>query len=137
MGSGEVRDSAAEGKRGTGASAIFVARNRFAVLDKVAQTIEIRDLDNVITKSIKCPSQTNDIFYGGTANVLLSCPTSVILFDIQMGKVVAELATPLVKYAVWSNDNSMVALLSKHSASIFLPDFLSTMLTQNELSQLS
>lgn len=118
MGSGEVRDSASEGKRGTGSSAIFVARNRFAVLDKTAQTIEIRDLDNAITKTIKCPVQTNDIFYGGTASVLLSCPASVVLFDIQQQKTIAELATPLVKYAVWSADNSMVALLSKHSASL-------------------
>lgn len=121
MGSGEVRDSASEGKRGVGGAALFVARNRFAVLDKTAQTIEIRDLDNVITKTIKLPVQTTDIFYGGTACVLLSCPASVVLFDIQQQKVVAELATPLVKYAVWSNDNSMVALLSKHSA--FSPFF--------------
>lgn len=121
MGSGEVRDSASEGKRGVGSSAIFVARNRFAVLDKVAQTIEIRDLDNAITKTIKCPVQPNDIFYGGTASVLLSCPASVVLFDIQQQKIIAELATPLVKYAVWSADNSMVALLSKHSASRPLP----------------
>lgn len=34
---GDVRDSSTEGKRGQGASAIFVARNRFAVLDKTAQ----------------------------------------------------------------------------------------------------
>jgi coatomer protein complex subunit alpha (xenin) len=115
MASGEVRDSAAEGKRGTGTSALFVARNRLAVLDKTAQTIEIRDLDNAITKTIKCPVQTNDIFYGGTASLLLSCPASVVLFDIQQQKVIAELATPLVKYVVWSNDNAMVALLSKHS----------------------
>ncbi|KAK4702638.1 coatomer subunit alpha, partial [Phenoliferia sp. Uapishka_3] len=118
MGSGEVRDSASEGKRGTGSSAIFVARNRFAVLDKVAQTIEIRDLDNAITKTIKCPVQTNDIFYGGTASVLLSCPASVVLFDIQQQKIIAELATPLVKYVVWSADNAMVALLSKHTIMI-------------------
>ncbi|KAK4053259.1 hypothetical protein OIO90_004033 [Microbotryomycetes sp. JL221] len=115
MASGEVRDSASEGKRGTGSSALFVARNRLAVLDKNAQTIEIRDLDNSITKTIKCPVQTNDIFFGGTASLLLSTPASVVLFDIQQQKVISELATPLVKYVVWSNDNSMVALLSKHT----------------------
>lgn len=103
------------GKRGTGQAALFVARNRFAVLDKAAQHIEIRDLSNSVTKTIKCPSQTNDIFYGGTACLLLSTPTSVILFDIQQQKVLAELTTPAVKYAVWSNDGSHVALLSKHS----------------------
>jgi len=111
---GEVRDSN-DGKRGSGTAALFVARNRFAVLDKNAQQIEIRDLSNSITKTIKCPSPTTDIFYGGTASVLLSTSTSVVLFDIQQQKILAELATPPVKYVVWSNDGAMVALLSKHS----------------------
>jgi coatomer protein complex subunit alpha (xenin) len=110
---GEVKES--DGKRGSGSAALFVARNRFAVLDKAAQNIEIRDLSNAITKTIKCPAQTNDIFYGGTASVLLSTPTSVVLFDIQQQKVLAELTTPPVKYVIWSADGAMVALLSKHS----------------------
>lgn len=113
----EVRESN-DGKRGSGGAALFVARNRFAVLDKTAQQIEIRDLSNSITKTIKCPTQTNDIFYGGTASLLLSTPTSVILFDIQQQKMLGELATPPVKYVVWSNDGGMVALLSKHSTPI-------------------
>jgi coatomer protein complex subunit alpha (xenin) len=115
--SGEVSDSSSEGKRGTGQSALFVARNRFAVLDKTTQQIEIRDLSNSVTKTIKCPVQTNDMFYGGTASLLLSAPTSVVLFDIQQQKTVAEITTPPVKYVVWSNDGSLVALLSKHSKS--------------------
>lgn len=118
---GEIRDSATDGKRGSGTSSLFVARNRLAVLDKVAQSIEIRDLDNSITKTIKCPVQTVDIFFGGTASLLLSTLNSVVLFDIQQQKIVAELATPLVKYVVWSNDGNMVALLSKHSKFSFYP----------------
>lgn len=112
---GEIRDSATDGKRGNGNSSLFVARNRLAVLDKTSQTIEIRDLDNSITKTIKCPVQTQDIFFGGTASLLLSTVNSVVLFDIQQQKIVAELQTPLVKYVVWSNDGNMVALLSKHT----------------------
>lgn len=34
---GEVKDSSADGKKGNGQSAIFVARNRFAVLNKPGQ----------------------------------------------------------------------------------------------------
>jgi coatomer subunit alpha len=34
---GEVKDSSTEGKRGSGQSAIFVARNRLAVLNKTSQ----------------------------------------------------------------------------------------------------
>jgi len=77
--------------------------------------IEIRDLSNSITKTVKPPVQTNDIFYGGTASLLLSSPTAVLLYDIQQQKVLAEIATPPVKYVVWSTDGLLVALLSKHS----------------------
>jgi coatomer subunit alpha len=34
---GEVKDSSVDGKKGSGQSAIFVARNRFAVLNKTTQ----------------------------------------------------------------------------------------------------
>lgn len=113
---GELKDSSTEGKRGTGHSALFVARNHFAVLDQTAQTIEIQDLLNTITKTMKCPQAgTQDMFYGGMASLLLSIATRVVLFDIMQQKVLAEIATPLVKYVVWSGDGGMVALLSKHS----------------------
>lgn len=87
--------------------------------------IEIRDLSNSITKTIKPPVQTNDIFYGGTASLLLSSPTAVLLYDIQQQKVLAEIATPPVKYVVWSTDGLLVALLSKHSkfSSYMIQDF--------------
>jgi coatomer subunit alpha len=64
---------------------------------------------------VKPPVQTNEIFYGGTASLLLSSPTSVVLYDIQQQKVLSELNTPPVKYAIWSADGGSVALLSKHS----------------------
>lgn len=60
-----------EAKRGFGASAVFIARNRFAVLDKSSNTIQIRNLQNEITK--KCPppcSSTDSIFYAGTGMLL-------------------------------------------------------------------
>jgi coatomer protein complex subunit alpha (xenin) len=74
-----------------------------------------------LTKTIKLPTQTSEIFYGGTASLLLSTPTSVVLFDIQQQKALAELATPPVKYVVWSVDGNSVALLSKHSKSRLSP----------------
>lgn len=36
---GEVKDSSTDGKRGSGQAAIFVARNRFAVLNKTSQVM--------------------------------------------------------------------------------------------------
>ncbi|EPQ26336.1 uncharacterized protein PFL1_05984 [Pseudozyma flocculosa PF-1] len=115
---GDLADSSSVGKRGQGSSVIFVARNRFAVLDKAAQTIEIRDLNNAVTKTITPPQPTNEIFFGGTASLILSTATGVILYDIQQQKVLAELQSPTVKYVVWSLDGGMVALLSKHTITL-------------------
>ncbi|KAJ7792912.1 coatomer subunit alpha-2 [Mycena olivaceomarginata] len=111
---GELKDSS---------SAIFVARNRFAVLQKATQIIEVRDLANSVVKTIKPPVQTNEIFYGGTASLILSSTSSVVLYDIQQQKTLAEVNSPPVKYVVWSNDGSLVALMSKHTITIANKNF--------------
>ena len=72
-------------------------------------------MTGAVVKSIKPPVQTNEIFYGGTASLILSSTSSVVLYDIQQQKTIAELNTPPVKYIMWSQDGSQVALLSKHS----------------------
>lgn len=60
-----------EAKRGLGTSAVFIARNRFAVLDRTANTIQIRNLQNEITKKCSPPDSTTDcIFYAGTGMLL-------------------------------------------------------------------
>lgn len=88
------------------------------MLDKAAQSIEIRDLSNNVTKTIAAPQPTNEIFFGGTASLLLSTATGVLLYDIQQQRVLAEISSPPVKYVVWSADSNMVALLSKHTITI-------------------
>ncbi|KAF1829734.1 Coatomer, alpha subunit [Decorospora gaudefroyi] len=105
-------------KRGSGNSAVFVARNRFAVFNQSNQQIDIKDLSNSITKTIKPPHGTTDIYFGGTGNLLLITPTSVVLYDIQAKKNLAELSVNGVKYVVWSSDGLHVALLSKHNVTI-------------------
>lgn len=105
-------------KRGSGNSAVFVARNRFAVFSQSNQQIDIKDLSNSTTKTIKPPHGTTDIYFGGTGCLLLITPTSVVLYDIQAKKNLAELAVNGVKYVVWSSDGLHVALLSKHNVTI-------------------
>ncbi|PNW73616.1 hypothetical protein CHLRE_13g565850v5 [Chlamydomonas reinhardtii] len=109
-------DTAPDAKRGLGTSAVFIARNRFAVLDKSTNSIQIRNLQNEITKKVPTPCATTDaIFYAGTGMLLCRSEDKVTLFDIQQRSSMADLATPFVKYVVWNNDMSMVALLSKHA----------------------
>ncbi|KAL4996358.1 coatomer WD associated region-domain-containing protein [Aspergillus recurvatus] len=105
-------------KRGQASSAVFVARNRFAVFSQANQQVDIKDLSNSTTKSIKPPAGTTDIYFGGTGSLLFITPTSVALFDIQQKKQLAELAVSGVKYVVWSNDGLYAALLSKHNVTI-------------------
>jgi hypothetical protein len=63
--------AAQEAKRGAGASAVFIARNRFAVLDKGAGQLLIKNLRNEVTKKCAPPCPTTDaVFYAGTGMLL-------------------------------------------------------------------
>lgn len=104
--------------RGSGNSAVFVARNRFAVFNSANQQIDIKDLSNSTTKTIKPPTGTTDMVFGGTGCLLLISPTTIYLYDIQQKKQLAELAVSGVKYVVWSSDGLYAALLSKHNVTI-------------------
>ena len=87
-------------KRGQGSAAVFVARNRFAVLN-ASGLVEIKDLSNSTTKSFQAPSGTTDIVYGGPSCLLLLTPTTTVLFDIQQKKELASLAVAGIKYVTW------------------------------------
>eukprot|EP00775_Hariotina_reticulata_P004965 gene4965-5206_t len=109
-------DSSPEARRGLGTSAVFIARNRFAVLDKASSTIQVRNLQNEITKKCAPPCASTDaVFYAGTGLLLCRSEDKMTLFDVQQRLTVAELSTPFIKYVVWNSDMSSVALLSKHA----------------------
>nr|KYP60664.1 Coatomer subunit alpha-2 [Cajanus cajan] len=110
-GRGDVQDA----KRGHGASAIFVARNRFAVLEKSNNQVLIKNLKNEIVKKSVLPIAADAIFYAGTGNLLCRSEDRVVIFDLQQRIVLGELQTPFIKYVVWSDDMEHVALLSKHA----------------------
>ena len=105
-------------KRGLGTSAVFVARDRFAVFNQTSQSIDIKDLTNNTTKSIKPPSCTTYVYFGGSGCLLLITPSTVVLYDMQQKKQLTELSVAGVKYVVWSGDGLYAALLSKHNVTI-------------------
>ena len=105
-----------DSRRGQGSSAVFVARNRFAVLDKSSHQILVKNLRNEVTKKCAPPdAQTDAIFYAGTGCLLCRSEDRMVLYDVQQRTAMAELATPYIKYVVWSADMSLVAMLSKHA----------------------
>jgi len=108
-----------EPRTGLGASAVFIARNRFAVLDKSYNQIQLRNLQNEITKKVASPfSVTTAVFYAGTGSLLVQSDEKVALFDVQQRQTISALNAAGVKYVVWNEDMSMVAMLSKHSVII-------------------
>ncbi len=57
---------------------MFIARNRFAVLDKSSNTILIKDLNNEVTKKAAAPVAGADgIFYAGTGALLVRAEDKV------------------------------------------------------------
>ncbi|KAL6511818.1 hypothetical protein OROGR_021415 [Orobanche gracilis] len=108
-------DTVQDAKRGISGSAFFVARNRFAVLEKSTNQILVKNLKNEIVKKSPLPIATDAIFYAGTGNLLCRCEDRVVIFDLQQRIVLGDLQTSFVRYVVWSPDMESVALLSKHS----------------------
>lgn len=104
-----------ESKRASGVTALWVARNRFAVLDRNNQLV-VKNFKNEITK--KCNVQCEDIFYAGTGMLLLKEADAVTLFDVQQLRTIASVKIAKCRYVVWSGDMSHVALLAKHTVSI-------------------
>ncbi|XP_042477803.1 coatomer subunit alpha-1-like [Macadamia integrifolia] len=108
-------DHVQESMRGIGTSAIFVARNRIAVLDKSNNLALIKNLKNEIVKKTSLPVVADAIFYAGTGSLLCRAEDRVVIFDLQQRIVLGELHSPFIRYIAWSNDMECVALLSKHA----------------------
>lgn len=98
--------------------ATFIARNRFVTYSKATQTLDVRDLNNSVTKSIKLESSVKDVVSAAPGTVLLLKSNSVVHYDVQQKKELAEIQVNNVKYVSWSLDGQHVALLSKHSITI-------------------
>lgn len=109
---------AAEAKRGQGRCAVWVARNRFAVLDRYG-AIVIRNLKNEQTKKLETPGPTPEsLFYAGTGSLLVASEDQVTLLDVQQKRAMATLNVSKVKYVVWNDEKNLVALMSKHQITI-------------------
>eukprot|EP01033_Poteriospumella_lacustris_P007250 gene7250-5216_t len=120
--SGDANSSSADGqdiRRGLAVSAAFVARDRFAILDKAKQLL-IKNFQNEVVRKVVTPvNGVEQIFPAGTAGrVLLKTEDRIVLFDFQARKVLSELFISRVKYVIWNNDCSSVAFLSKHQLTL-------------------
>mmetsp|Transcript_4361 Transcript_4361/g.5855 ORF Transcript_4361/g.5855 Transcript_4361/m.5855 type:complete len:1247 (-) Transcript_4361:827-4567(-) len=112
-------DESHDSKRSQGLSACFIARNRFAVLDKSRQIL-IKNFKNDVTKRFTPPHPNTELLFsaGIAGRMLIKAEDKLTLFEVQSRRVVAEISAPHVKYVVWNGDCSYVALLCKHSVII-------------------
>ncbi|XP_028028103.1 coatomer subunit alpha isoform X2 [Bombyx mandarina] len=105
-----------EPARGQATTAIWVARNRFAALEKNNQLV-IRNLKNEVSKKISTPT-CEEIMYAGTGMLLLREADSVQLLDVQQKRTIASVKVSKCRYAIWNTDMSIVALLGKHTVTL-------------------
>uniref|UniRef100_A0A915E442 Coatomer subunit alpha n=1 Tax=Ditylenchus dipsaci TaxID=166011 RepID=A0A915E442_9BILA len=108
---------AVDAKRSPGIAAVWVARNRFAVLEKNHQIV-IRDLTNKDNRKIEQIQPIDDIFYAGTGLLLLKTADSVQMFDVQQKRVLVSAKVSKVKYVHWSRNMEYAAFLSKHTLTL-------------------
>ncbi|KAK6009925.1 WD domain, G-beta repeat protein, partial [Ostertagia ostertagi] len=103
--------------RSPGIAAVWVARNRYAVLDK-NQQISLRDLSNKEVRKIEMNIPIDDLFYAGTGVILLRNEEGLQLFDVQQKRVMAHVKASKVRYVIWSKNMEYGALLSKHTLTL-------------------
>ncbi|CAH0763320.1 unnamed protein product [Diatraea saccharalis] len=108
--------SPSEPARGPATTAVWVARNRFAALEKNNQLV-IKNLKNEVSKKISTPT-CEEIMYAGTGMLLLREPDCVQLLDVQQKRTIATVKVAKCRYAIWNSDMSLVALLGKHTVTL-------------------
>lgn len=109
-----------ESKRGLCAAAVFVARNKFAVLDKASRYIWIRDFNNDVKKKIPPPHPNVDsLFFGGVAGrLILRSDEKLWLYEHSSRRTLNELHAPRVRRISWSKNLEYIAVLSKNGVII-------------------
>eukprot|EP00667_Euglena_gracilis_P000339 EG_transcript_339 len=101
-------------KKGFYTAAVFFSRSKFAVLDKTRQVV-LRNKNNDILKVLPQIGSADYLFPAANGQVLARADDKVSLFDMSQKRVIGECSASKVKYVVWADDMSRVALLSKHA----------------------
>lgn len=112
-------DARPEPRKGAGRSAVWVARNRFAVWDMKANALHLKTLTGETASSYPCPvtgATIEGLFPANNGCVLLKLDTKMVLYDMQQKREVAECPAPAgVKFVAWSSTDAeaYVAIMSK------------------------
>ncbi|KAI5659376.1 hypothetical protein M9H77_28169 [Catharanthus roseus] len=79
---------------------VFVARSRFAMLEKSTNQVLVKNLKNEIVKMSVLPIATDAIFHAGTGNLLRRAEGGVVIFYLQQRIVLGDLQTSLLDLCI-------------------------------------
>lgn len=78
----------------------------------------LRNKNNDILKVLPQIGSADYLFPAANGQVLARADDKVSLFDMSQKRVIGECSASKVKYVVWADDMSRVALLSKHGMTL-------------------
>ena len=110
-------DAAPKG-RGKATAACFIARNRYVTFSKVTHRLEVRDMNDNVTKTIVLDDAVKDVIYLSPGVLLLVMSTKVVAYDVQQKRKLSEIQVNNAKYVSSSPDGKYIALLSKHTITV-------------------
>jgi coatomer protein complex subunit alpha (xenin) len=103
-------------KRGKAVAAIFTGLKKYAILER-SKKVYIKNITSESSREVVLPSNigpVDGIFQATSGRLLLKTDDKIHLYDFEQQSVIASITASNTKYVVWSDDNSRVALLSKH-----------------------
>ena len=113
----DSKSDAPESKRGQGLNAVWIARNRFAVVDR-SNSVVVKNTKNETVKKLDCTG-AEEIFFSGNGYLLYRDWEGVKWFDVQQNLVVSTVkSSNKIKFVIWSPDMRKVAFLCKHQVMI-------------------
>ncbi|KAL9643593.1 hypothetical protein ABK040_010206 [Willaertia magna] len=106
-------------RKGKGLFAAFVGLQKFATYDPKEKKVFVHSTVSDRTKEVTLDvGPVERIFPAVSGRLLIATEDKVHLYDFEQQKIVASASTPGVKFAIWSDDGSKLALLSKHMITI-------------------
>ncbi|EFC46387.1 coatamer alpha subunit [Naegleria gruberi] len=102
-------------RKGKALFAAFVGLQKFATLDPKDRKIFIHSTQSDRSKELPITvGPIKRIFPAVSGRLIFTTDDRVHLYDLEQQKIVSSHASAGIKFVVWSDDNSKVALLGKH-----------------------
>nr|CAG4708473.1 unnamed protein product [Naegleria fowleri] len=106
-------------RKGKALFAAFVGLQKYATLDPKDKKVFVHSTQSDRTKELNLTvGPVKRIFSAVSGRLLMTTDDKVHLYDLEQQKVISSVNAAGVKFAVWSDDNTKVALLGKHMITI-------------------